>query len=193
MICSNLDFYQDKETSSVGGPSRHSATLSRIAFLHLLKGSRQFRGRFSARPRSQHFAVRIEDVGDAVGVEHDRSPDSRSTSSVASISTAFGNAPKYHAAGFEQTEVQLRAHDHAGRMPGAGENHSPAAAVQSRSREVKKKTELPILCMTNLFNCRSMLSRAAPRLQLRHRFAVNAIGDERRTDAVAGNIADQQI
>ena len=58
---------------------------------------------------------------------------------------------------------------------------------------VKKKTEPPIFCMTKRLRWRSMCSNSAPLRELRGGFGVDAIGDERRTDAVAGNVADQQV
>ena len=58
---------------------------------------------------------------------------------------------------------------------------------------VKKKTELPMLCITKRLRCCSIAPSGALLCNCADRLGVDAIGDQRRADAVAGNVAHEQI
>src|SRR5271170_2458349 len=152
-----------RETSSVGGPSRHSATLSRMPFFISLKGRREVSRTIFWTPSTPSISPRALKTSVMPSVYRTtRSPALRSTSRVASASTASGRAPR----------TMLRDSSSRGSAPScaimAGGCPAPAKTMRRPGRSmraaatVKKKTELPMLCMTKRLSWVSMASRAEP-------------------------------
>ena len=78
-------------------------------------------------------------------------------------------------------------------MPGAGKTHSPAAAIDARGCDRKKEYRTADALHHEAVQLAQHVAQLGAIAQLRGRFGVNAIGDQRRADAVSGNIADEQV
>src|SRR5580692_4936031 len=104
-----------------------------------------------------------------------RSPASRSTSSVASASTASGGAPS----------TMLRDSRRRG--------SAPACAIIAGGGDSEKENRAADIVHDETVELAEHSVQRGASAQLRHHFGVDAVGDERRADAVAGNIADEQI
>ena len=124
----------------MGGPSRHSATRSRMPCFISLNGSSEVsRTNFCTPSTPSISPSRIEDVGDAVRVEHD---------AVAGIEFhiergfpihRFRQRAEHHAARFEQARLFPGVDDHCRRVPGAGKHHAASVAVDPRGRQGEKE------------------------------------------------------
>ncbi len=120
------------ETSSTAGPSRHSATRSRMPCFISLKGQQgRLAHEFLHAWNSQHFACDVENIGDAVGVEHDAVAGFRVPLRASPPRpTASGSAPSTMLRDSSSRGSWPGRHDHARRVPGAGENHPAAVAAR---------------------------------------------------------------
>jgi hypothetical protein len=189
-----LDFDQDQGDVVGGGAFAPFGYAIEDAFFHFVEGEAgSFADDFLHAFDAEHFAAGIEDVGDAVGVEDD---------AVAGIEIhiesgfgvhGIGQRAENHAAGFEEARLGAIVRDHGGRMSGAGENHAAAGTVNARGSDGEEENRTADIVHNEAVELGEHGIQRGAGAQLRHHFGVNAIGDEGGTDAVAGNVADQQI
>jgi hypothetical protein len=78
-------------------------------------------------------------------------------------------------------------------MSGAGENHAAAGAVNARGSDGEKENRAADIVHDEAVELAKHGVERGAGAELRHHFGVDAIGDERGADAVAGNVADEQI
>jgi hypothetical protein len=83
--------------------------------------------------------------------------------------------------------------DHRGRMSGASENHAAAGTVNASGSDGEKENRAADIVHDEAVELGQHGVQRGAGAQLRHHFGVDAIGDEGGADAVAGNVADQQI
>src|SRR5580692_10405344 len=139
-VCADLNFDEDQGDVVGGRALAPFGYAVQDAFLHFVEGEAgSFADDFLHAFDAEHFAAGIEDVGDAVGVEHD---------AVARVEIhveggfgvhGFGESAENHAAGFEQARLGAVVRDHGGRMSSAGEDHAAAGAVNARGGDGEKE------------------------------------------------------
>jgi hypothetical protein len=78
-------------------------------------------------------------------------------------------------------------------MPSASENHPPPIAPDTHNREGKKETWDANAPDDKLVELTEHIAKRRAAAQLLDRFGVNAVCNERRSDAVARDIAHKQI
>ena len=78
-------------------------------------------------------------------------------------------------------------------MSGSGKNHAAARAVNARGGNGKKENGAADIVHDEAVELREHGVQRGAGAQLRHHFGVNPVGHQRGADAVAGNVANQQI
>src|SRR5579862_7225050 len=126
------------ETSSDAGPSRHSATRSRIPCFMCLKGSRAASRTNFCTPSTPSISPRESKTSVMPSVYSTMRWQQVNIESSFAIHGIRERA-QHHAARFEKARLFARLNDHRRRMAGAGEHHSSRVAFHSRGSHGEKE------------------------------------------------------
>jgi hypothetical protein len=141
---------------------------------------------------AQHIALLVEAFREAVGVDDEAIAGLDGHDDGGFATHGVFQQAENGAAGFEKARSLSRLDDHSGRMSCVGEFERACVAIQTCGdhREIEDgRADIAEHEAIQVVHHRA--KRGAP-LDLRHGFGVDAIGDERRADAVAGNIAHKK-
>src|ERR1700722_2475177 len=141
----------------------------------------------------KHIAMRIEHIGKAIRVQHDAV-----TGLDLCVKRGLGvhriwQRTENHAAGREQARVGSWLNNHPRRVSGSSEFHGPSATMNSGRRQCEEKPLRANILNHKRVQSTEHLSERRPIPELRDRFRIDTVGEESGADAVAGNIANQQI
>src|SRR4029077_16199177 len=188
------DFNEDERHVVGGRAFTPGGDAVEDALLHLAeRQERRFADEFLNAFDAEHFAARIEHVGDAVGVKHDAIAGVEVHIKRGFLRHCIWKRAQDHAARFEQAGLFTGLHDHHRRMAGAGEDHAPAAAVHASRGQREKENGAADVAHHEAVQLPHHVAERHAVLYLRHRLAVDAVGNQGRADAVAGDVADHQI
>src|SRR5579862_762175 len=160
---------------------------------HLLQRQRGcFADDFAEAFDTEHVALLVETFGEAIGVNHeaiaglDRDDDRRFL--------AYGvfEQAENGAAGFEKARCLSGLNDHGGRMAGVGEFEGAIVAIEAGGDHREIKDRRPDVAEHEAIQVVHHRAERDAAFDLRHGFGVDAIGDESRADAVAGNVANEK-
>src|SRR4029077_16200577 len=141
---------------------------------------------------AQHVALFIETFRESIGVNDEaiaglyRDYDSRFLAYSVFEQTENGTA------GFEKARRLSGLHDHGGGVAGTGEFERAIVAIEAGSDHREVKDRRPDIAKHEAIEVVHHRAERDAAFDLRHGFGIDAIGDESRADAVAGNVANEK-
>jgi hypothetical protein len=162
-------------------------------FFHFLQGqlgglANDFTEAFDA----QHVALLVETFGEAVGVNHEAIAGLDGDNDGGVLAYGVFDQAENGAAGFEKARGLAGLNDHGGRMAGVGKFEGAIVAVEARGNHREIKHRRSDIAEHEAIEVVHHGAERDAAFDLRHGFGVDAIGDEGRADAVAGNVADEK-
>src|SRR5579862_3038811 len=141
---------------------------------------------------AQHIALLVETFGEAVGINHQTIARRDWNEYGGFLAHSIFEQAENGAARFKKARGLSRLNNHRGRMTCVGEFEGAVVAIEARGDHGEVKNRRADVAEHEAIQVVHHGAERDAAFDLRHGFGVDAISDESRANAVAGNVADEE-